>query len=492
MSKDLGKKIKFLAVFIGIAGAIAGLIMAFISMTDENIAVLFAWIFISIAFLLLILPVYAVGAMMEEITAQRERIQILSDKLTKVSKSISAESPAEKFSPSGRMKIVKTNQTTTRPRVPTPQTPIRPNLKQSSSAEDYTRSLDSKTLADVPERQPEQQVQRPYERKSAPSYGTMSVEPSQTLKNAFVQSSSNNGTPFFTTTGLDTYEINRRINSVTKVLPNPSSTISAGGLHSAFVFSNGKVASVGYGTYGQCEVSEWRDIISVAAGNHHTVGLKKDGACVAAGYNGYHQCDVSEWTNICQIGAGFGHTVALREDGTCVATGDNAYNQCNVFDWTEIIAIVAGYNYTVGLKADGTLVAVGANTDGQWGAIKWGSISAVAAGGFHTIGLKNDGTCVAVGNNANDQCDVSRWTNVKAVAAGNYHTVALLQNGKTIATGYNGYGQCDVFEWQNVVAISAGRNHTLGLTADGRVLSAGDNTYGQCDTASLSGVKIIK
>ena len=46
---------------------------------------------------------------------------------------------------------------------------------------------------------------------------------------------------------------------------------------------------------GQCNVSDWRDIVAVAAGNFFTVGLRSDGTVVAAGDNKYGGCDVSDW-----------------------------------------------------------------------------------------------------------------------------------------------------------------------------------------------------
>lgn len=504
MSKDLGKKIKILAIFIGIIGALSCLIMAFSNLGNQNYAVLIAWIFLAIGCVLLILPLSAVGSLVSDIAEQREKTQILSDKMAKLSRQ-GGETPADKFSPSGRIKIQKFPQTAMRQTMP-PVTQIKPQNTGStnSPSDDFTRSLDPKTIEDVPKSQTNQsgitsQQGAPRRAYDPPRRGdtadAVSVEPSSTLKDAFRQSGSQptvSSSTFLNTTGIDTFAINRRVGAVIKALRNTTSTISAGGLHSAVVFSSGRCSAIGYTTYGQCNVSNWGGMISISAGNHHTVGLKSNGTCIATGYNGYGQCNVADWAGICQIATGVGHTVGLLENGTCVATGDNTYGQCNVFDWTDIVSIVAGYNYTVGLKVDGTIVAVGANTDGQWGAIKWGSISAVAAGGFHTVGLKNDGTCVAVGNDANNQCDVSRWTRVRALDAGNYHTVGLLSDGTCVATGYNGYGQCDVFEWKNIVAISAGRNHTLGLMANGHVVAAGDNTHGQCNVAEWNGVRLPK
>ena len=106
---------------------------------------------------------------------------------------------------------------------------------------------------------------------------------------------------------------------------------------------------------------------TTSAGFAHTVGLKSDGTVVAVGDNDYGQCDVSEWTDIVAISAGGGYTVGLKSDGTVVAVGWNDYSQCKVFGWTDIVAISAGSYHTVGLKSDGTEVAVGEDDDGQCG-----------------------------------------------------------------------------------------------------------------------------
>ena len=113
MSKDLGKKIKILAIFIGIIGALGCLIMAFANLSNKNYAVLIAWIFLAIGCVLLILPLSAVGSLIGDMAEQREKMQILSDKMAKLSRQ-GGETPADKFSPSGRIKIQKFPQTTMR------------------------------------------------------------------------------------------------------------------------------------------------------------------------------------------------------------------------------------------------------------------------------------------------------------------------------------------------------------------------------------------
>ncbi len=92
-------------------------------------------------------------------------------------------------------------------------------------------------------------------------------------------------------------------------------TIAAGRGHTVALKSDGTVVAVGRDKEGECNVSGWYDIEAVAAGWRrtiglkpdgtviavgcvHTVGLKSDGTVVAEGDNTYGQCDVSSWRNI--------------------------------------------------------------------------------------------------------------------------------------------------------------------------------------------------
>ena len=53
------------------------------------------------------------------------------------------------------------------------------------------------------------------------------------------------------------------------------------------------------------------------------VGLRMDGTVVAVGNNEYGQCDVSGWTDIVSVAAGGAYTIGLKADGTVVAVGKN-------------------------------------------------------------------------------------------------------------------------------------------------------------------------
>ena len=306
-------------------------------------------------------------------------------------------------------------------------------------------------------------------------------------------------------------------------------TVSVGSYHTVGLKSDGTVVAVGYNKYGQCDVSNWTDIVAVSAGGdigfEHTVGLKSDGTVMAVGYNRQGQCKVSNWQDIVAVSTGYSHTVGLKSDGTVVAVGDNQcnvskwqnivavyarglctvglksdgtvvavgnnqYGQRDVSAWKDIVAVSAGDNHTVGLKSDGTVVAVGLNKSGQCDVSDWTDIVAVSTGNFHTVGMKNDGTVVAVGSNKYGQCDVSDWTDIVAVSTGNFHTVGMKSDGTVVAVGDNESGQCDVSDWTDIVAVSAGSNHTVGLKSDGTVVAFGDNQYGQCDVSDWTDIQI--
>jgi tetratricopeptide (TPR) repeat protein len=197
--------------------------------------------------------------------------------------------------------------------------------------------------------------------------------------------------------------------------------------------------------WNQCAVRD-----SLSGGYLYTVGLKSDGTVVAVGDNYYGQCDVSDWTDIVAISAGYGHTVGLKSDGTVVAVGCNEDGRCDVSDWTDIVAISASNGHTVGLESDGTVVAVGCNEDGRCDVSNWTDIVAISAGGWHTVGLKSDGTVVAVGYIGDGQCNVSDWTDIVAISAGGEHTVGLRSDGTVVAAGDNSEGQCDVSDWTDI------------------------------------------
>lgn len=159
--------------------------------------------------------------------------------------------------------------------------------------------------------------------------------------------------------------------------------IATGWRHTVGLDIDGGIYITGYGSSKQLREirnnsSQWENIIEIAAGGGgeiglgHTVGLRSDGTVVAVGDNTYGQCDVSDWKNIIAIAAGDWHTVGLCSDGTVVSTRpsikkfpDMYIAACDVEGWTDIDQVVAGCGYTLGLRSDGTVVANGYNDSKQ-------------------------------------------------------------------------------------------------------------------------------
>lgn len=280
-------------------------------------------------------------------------------------------------------------------------------------------------------------------------------------------------------------------------------TIAVGAYHTIGLKTDGTVVAFGSDYHGQCNVSSWTGIVSVAAGYDYSVGLKADGTVVATEFTGnreyyYGQCNVSDWTSIMAVEAGWYHTVGLKTDGTVVATkytGNNDYGQCDVSGWTDIVSIAAGLKHTIGLKANGTVVATEYRKNqgdyyGQCDVSDWTDIVAIAAGENHTVGLKANGSVVAVGLNYYGRCDVSSWSDIIAIAAGTDFTVGLKADGTVVATKYTGKqqnyrGQCDVSDWKNIVAIATGYHYTVGLEADGSVVATDSSTMIDWESTKL-------
>ena len=231
----------------------------------------------------------------------------------------------------------------------------------------------------------------------------------------------------------------------------------------------------------------WRDMVEIAVGYEHTVGLKKDGTVEATGRTNYGVCDVSNWRNIVSVSAGQDHTVGLKRDGTVVAAGSNGFKQCSVSGWQDVIAISAGCNHTVGLKSDGTVVAVGNNSWGQINVFDWRDIIAISAGAMHTVGLKSNGTVVAVGKNENGECNVSDWRDIVAVSAG-CHTVGLKKDGTLVACGVNESGQCNVKNWKLFNSIDTLEEELHEATEKRRQKLLGEKTSLENELANLKGL----
>ena len=252
--------------------------------------------------------------------------------------------------------------------------------------------------------------------------------------------------------------------------------IEVGCDHIVGIKEDGTVVATGNNEYGQCNVSGWTDIVSIVVNYNYTFGIKEDGTVVATGNNKHVRCNVvSGWTDIVSIVGNSAYAFGIKEDGTVVATGDNEYGQCNVSGWTDIVSIVVSNDYIVGLKADGTVVGNRTNMFVRRNVVSgWTDIVSIVGDGDTIVGIKADGTVVAIGDN---EYIISHWTDIVSIVFGNHYTVGLKADGTVVATGDYKYGQCDVSDWTDIVSIGAGNHYTVGLKADGTVVATGDSNH---------------
>ena len=90
---------------------------------------------------------------------------------------------------------------------------------------------------------------------------------------------------------------------------------------------------MGNNSDGECEVSDWSDIVVVTTGGAQTVGLKPDGTVVAAGLKEADQRTVGNWTDIVALSDAHG-PVGFKLDGT-VVTLDKCAGDWKLFESLE-------------------------------------------------------------------------------------------------------------------------------------------------------------
>lgn len=116
--------------------------------------------------------------------------------------------------------------------------------------------------------------------------------------------------------------------------------------------------------YDFSDCTEWRDIVKLAISSRTIIGLKSNGTVVALGDNSKGQCNVSEWKDVVDIAieknisdAGGNFTIGLTSTGKVLYTGPS--NGRTAGAWKDIISICSGVEFFLGLAADGKIYAVG-------------------------------------------------------------------------------------------------------------------------------------
>lgn len=272
---------------------------------------------------------------------------------------------------------------------------------------------------------------------------------------------------------------------------NPGKTIDTSGSHIVGLRRDGTVVATGENSSGQCNVSDWSDVISISTGRLHTVGLRSNGTVVATGYNNHGECFLSDWKDIIAVAAGDMYTLGLHADGTVIAKGYSHYGRLDVENWTDIVSIAAN-EHTVGLKADGTICVTGSYYVSKCDISGWNNIIKIDTFEADIVGLRADGTVVSSINSLNQ-------TNIVAIASGGRHTVVLRDDGTVIAIGPNKAGENNTEHWTNIVSVAAGNAtwsantnaaYTVGVKADGTAVVAGSSSYTPCDVSTWHDLKV--
>lgn len=178
--------------------------------------------------------------------------------------------------------------------------------------------------------------------------------------------------------------------------------------------------------------------VQIAVGSEHTVILRSDGTVTAVGGNSFGQCDVSEWSDIVEIAAGRYFTLGLRSDGTVVACGSNRCGQCDVSDLNNVISVEACDQSSVVLFSDGTVDVRGSRAFGLAGARSFTEVEQIKAGGCAIVARFADGTfSIADGGAGSSSGDVSGWSDerVKAFAVGSQCTAYEDKKGRIVTSG---------------------------------------------------------
>ncbi|RPI74567.1 MAG: hypothetical protein EHM45_18395, partial [Desulfobacteraceae bacterium] len=233
--------------------------------------------------------------------------------------------------------------------------------------------------------------------------------------------------------------------------------VAAGYYHTVGLTKDGRVVAVGdpsgYTDDKGHHVNEWKDIVQIAAGTH-TVGLDKEGNVWALGDNIYGQCDVSEWKNIQEIAAQGQVTLGLWKDGVpqIAHAGRDLYTQFNTMDtqWSQLVQVSTSVTNCAVLHRSGTVWSDALDDDEIADMNKWpdSRIKQVTAGYNFVIGLTEDNKIVT-SCKANGNCRGLEGTeNVARLSSTYYHdAVALKNDGKVVFSGPDGYGQNEAAQW---------------------------------------------
>jgi alpha-tubulin suppressor-like RCC1 family protein len=204
-----------------------------------------------------------------------------------------------------------------------------------------------------------------------------------------------------------------------EVIRYPVMALAAGGRHSLFLTTQGRVYSCGSNQYGQLGISTKRPI-------------SKQDQLALRGEFSRHQPALIQFTRkhpIVDVTAGGDHSLLLSARGQVYALGANNWGQLGLGDLhrrtyptrieelPEIRAMSAGRDHSLLLSVDGRVFAFGSNQNGQIGLgdiiyhnfpylLPVIEIMEIAAGGQHSLLLDSQGQLLGLGSNNDGQLNL--------------------------------------------------------------------------------------
>jgi len=327
-----------------------------------------------------------------------------------------------------------------------------------------------------------------------------------------------------------------------------TNTLSAGELHTALTFSDGRLFTFGSNNTGQLGdgttinrsspvlvgsiANSWT---TVSSGLSYTIALRNNNSMWSWGQNTLYQLGdgttlaksspvlISGTTSFTQLSIGANHALAISSNLNLWTWGDvNSVILTNTESPTSWTQIAPGSAHTLGIRSDGILFAWGSNTSGQLGdgttvtksspvVIGNSRYTFIGAATNNSFAVRTDGTLWAWGGNTTgilgDNTTITKSSPVQVVAAGvsfvsvaggNFHAAGIDTLGRIYAWGSGGLGQTGFNNTINRstplqlgtnswISVSAGISHTVAIRNDYTLWGWGQNSVNQLgDSTSIN------